>query len=440
MSPDDTKKSRSRTSKRLSALSVKAATKPGIYLDGDGLMLRVTESGRKWLFRYTSPISGKRREMGLGTPGKVSLAAAREAVLTAHDLIAKKIDPIDDAERKKQERLAEAKKGTPKTFGQFADEWLAANESAFRNDKHRAQWRTTIEGTDRRAYAAPLRDKIPAAITTQDVLDVLQPIWLEIPETAKRVQNRIEQIMDAARAKGLYVGENPARWRGHLAKLIKARPKHEKGHHAALPYKDLPAFIVDLRARTGIAARALEFLILTAARSGEVRGATWAEIDINDQRWTVPCSRMKAGREHRVPLTDRAVAILTDMAALLPAGDNGSALVFPGDEKSGRRKSSVLGPVQMSDMTLAAVLKRMGRKGITVHGFRSTFQDWAEEEARFPASAVEAALAHVIGGTRASYRRGDSYDMRAELMAVWENYLNSGTARGNVIKMHRETA
>jgi integrase len=243
--------------------------------------------------------------------------------------------------------------------------------------------------------------------------------------------------MDAARAARLYSGSNPARWRGNLNKLLPKRSKRSKAPHAALPYKDIPAFMIDLRARTGIAARALEFLILTAARSGEVRGMTWAEVDLDRACWTVPATRMKAGKEHRVPLCKRALAILAEMAALRPAGDTGSALVFPGDETNGRRKPDAVGPVQMSDMTLAAVLKRTG---VTVHGFRSTFQDWAEEEARFPASAVEAALAHVISGTRASYRRGDSYEMRVELMAVWETYLDSGQAASNVVPWRRVQA
>lgn len=451
---DDIKKTRSRALNRLSARAVATATKPGAYMDGGGLLLRVTESGgKKWLFRYASPTTGKRREMGLGRAdeGYVSLKDAREAAQAARDLLTKNLDPIDEAEREKRERLAEAKKAAPKTFGQFADEWLDRKETEFSNPKHRAQWRMTL-----REYAGVLRDKLPGDITTEDVLAVLQPIWLSKPETAKRTQGRIENVMDAARAKGLYTGANPARWRGHLDKVLPSRSKRSKGHHAALPYKDLPAFVVDLRARTGIAARALEFLILAAARSGEVRGATWAEIDIGNRRWTVPGSRMKAGKEHRVPLTDRALEILAEMASLRPAGDKGSALVFPGDESSGRRKPGAVGPVQMSDMTLAAVLKRMKRgesagkragaadddksewPHFTVHGFRSCFRDWAEDVARYPYGAIKAALAHTISdGTDAAYRRGDGYEIRVELMGVWETYLNSGKAAPNVVPLRR---
>ena len=428
-------KTRSRALNRLSAREVETASTPGAYMDGGGLLLRISDSGgKKWLFRYTSPVTGKRREMGLGRAdkGHVPLKAAREAAQAARDLVARKIDPIDQAERERRERLAEAKKATPKTFGEFADEWIEATikPPKYRNAKHRDQWRMTL-----RVYAGPLRDKLPADITTGDVLAVLQPIWSTKPETAKRTQGRIARIMAAAKVEGLYAGENPARWKDHLAQTLLVRAAHERGRHAALPYDDIPAFMVTLREKSGIAARALEFLILTAARSGEVRGMTWAEVDLDKRRWTVPGDRMKAGKAHRVPLTDRGVAILAEMALFRPAHDDGSALVFPGDERSGRRKPGAVGPVQMSDMTLAAVLKRMKRTGITVHGFRSTFQDWAEEIARFPASAVEAALAHTISGTRASYRRGDSYAMRAELMAAWEGYLNGRGVTGNVIHL-----
>lgn len=430
----DSKQTRSRSVNRLSARAVETVTAAGVYMDGGGLMLRVTENGRKtWLLRFTSPLTGKRREMGLGTADRVSLKVARDAAQAARETVARGLDPIEEAEREKLERRAEAAKGRPLTFGEFADEWLAEKEAAFHNPKHRAQWHMTL-----RKYAGPLRDKRPGEITTEHVLGVLKPLWQRVPETAKRTQGRIENVLDAARARGLCSGENPARWRGHLAKILPARGKRAKSHHPAMQYDKIPAFMSALRERSGVAARALEFLILTAARSGEVRGMTWGEVDLDRTRWTVPAARMKAGNEHRVPLCKRAVAILAEMALLRPEGDDGRALVFPGDATSGKRKPGVTGPVQMSDMTLAAVLKRMGRTDVTVHGFRSTFQDWAEEQARYPASAVEAALAHVIGGTRASYRRGDSYDMRQELMAVWDAYLSSATAReANVVPMRR---
>lgn len=427
---------RSRTLNRLSARMVATIKEPGAYMDGGGLVLRVSPSGgKKWTFRFTSPTRGERREMGIGRAdeGYVKLKDARDAAQAARDLVAKGIDPMDDRDRRKQEARAEAKKAAPKTFGEFSDEWLDQKETEFSNPKHRAQWRMTL-----REYAKPLRQKHLGDITTEDVLAALHPIWQAKPETAKRTQGRIENVLDAARARGLYEGANPARWRGHLDAILPGRSKRSKGHHAALPYKELPSFMVELRQRSGIAARALEFLILTAARSGEVRGMIWDEIDMQEGRWTVPASRMKAGKEHRVPLTDRAIAILTEMVALRPAGATAGALVFPGDPKAGRSKPNECGQVPMSDMTLAAVLKRMKRTDITVHGFRSCFRDWAEDVARFPYGAIKAALAHTVAdGTDAAYRRGDGYEIRAELMTVWERYLESAArAEGaNVVQL-----
>jgi integrase len=414
MTDSQDKKKRSRTINRLSARAVETATKPGIYLDGGGLLLRVSDSGnKKWLFRYASPLTGKRREIGFGPAGKggVSLAVARDKAQKARDTVAKKHDPLEEAEREKSARQA-----ATLTFGEFAKEWLDLNvtEKAFRNAKHRAQWRSTLE-----THGKPLWDKALASVSTDDVLKCLRPIWQDTPETAKRTQGRIERLLDAAIARGLHSGPNPARWRRHLSEALPARSKRDKGHHAALPHKDLPAFIAALREREGVAARALEFLILTAARSGEVRGMIWGELDMAGRRWTVPVNRMKAGKEHRVPLSDQAMEIISAMAPLRPRGDDGSALVFPG------AKNAV-----MSDMTLASALKRMGRGDITVHGFRSCFRDWAEDVARYPYGAIKAALAHTISdNTDAAYRRGDGYDIRKELMAAWGKYLAIGSVQ-----------
>jgi integrase len=419
-------KRRSRAMHRLSARQVETVTQPGILMDGGGLMLRVTEGGhKKWLFRFASPITGKRREMGLGRAdrGYVSLKAARDAAQAARDLLAKKQDPIDETEREKAARAAEARKAAPKTFGQFANEWLDKNEGAFRNAKHRAQWRMTLL-----KYAAALREKRPAEITTHDVLAVLQPIWQAKPETAKRTQGRIERVLDAARAVGLCSGDNPARWRGHLDTILPSRRKLSRGHHSALPHAELPAFMAQLRQGSGIAARALEFLILTTARSGEVRGMTWAEIDLRGRQWIVPAARMKAGKEHRVPLTDRSIEILNAMAPLRQQNASDTDFVFPGakDDKP------------MSDMTLTAVLKRMKRTDITVHGFRSAFRDWAEDVARYPYGAIKAALAHTINdNTDAAYRRGDAYDIRIELMSLWEAYLGSDPVSSKIVPLRR---
>ncbi len=406
-------KPRSRAIHRLSARQVETAVKPGVMMDGGGLLLRVGESGAKsWLFRFASPVTGKRREMGLGRADKgyVSLKDARDAAQAARDLIAHKLDPVEEAKNQKATRLALGQMPASKTFGDFADEWLEKNESAFRNAKHRLQWRMTL-----REYAAPLRPLPVSNITTQDVLAALEPIWHLKPETAKRTQGRIERILDAARAAGFRFGENPARWRGHLDTLLPGRKKSSRKHHAALPHAALPGFYADLKQAGGVAARALELLIQTAARSGEVRGMTWDEIDLKARRWTVPASRMKASVEHRVPLTDRCIEILEDMQRLRPNGGNGTVLVFPG-----ARNDRLL-----SDMSLTAVLRRMKLRDVTVHGFRSSFRDWAEDVARYPYGAIKAALAHTISDkTDAAYRRGDAYDIRVELMEAWASYLD----------------
>lgn len=422
----DDKKTRSRTMFRLSARQVETATGPNILIDGGGLLLRISDqASKRWLFRYTSPTTGSRREMGLGRAGRghVSLAAAREAAQNARELIARKLDPIDVAEAERAERIAAARKQEPKTFGEFAEEWLSQNESQFRNAKHRQQWRNTLT-----TYGAALWNLLPSDITTQDVLKAVQPIWQTKPETARRTQGRIERILSAARAAGLRSGENPAQWRGHLDTLLPRRRKAR--HHPALPYTASPQFMRALRERFGVAARALEFLMLTAARSGEIRGMTWGELDADRKTWIISADRMKSGRAHRVPLCGRARNILEQMELLRPENETAGDLVFPGAKQG----------APMSDMTLAAVLKRMRTSNddlarllldergdeVVVHGFRSTFRDWAEDVARFPARVVEAALAHAIKDkAEAAYRRGDAFEMRVELMDVWEAFLGA---------------
>jgi integrase len=411
MPPETT---RSRATNRLSAREVETANTPGYYIDGGGLLMHISENGgKRWLLRFVSPLTGKRREMGLGPAGSgnVSLAEARDKADAARRRVRDGVDPIQQREDDVNLRRIEAARPAPKTFGEVADDWMDVNLGQFNNSKHRDQWRMTLT-----TYAAPLRGKSIDAITTADVLATLKPIWTQKPETAKRTQGRIERILDAASASGLRTGENPARWRNRLSTLLPKQPKNSRGHHAALPWKDLPEFIADLRTREGVAARALEFTILTAARSGEVRGATWAEVSADAARWTVPGSRMKAGRDHRVPLTRRALEILQDVALLRPTEDReGAAFIFPSVRQRGA----------MSDMTLAAVLKRMGRTNITVHGFRSAFRDWAEDCADAPFGAIKSALAHSIGDkVDAAYRRGDAYERRARLMAEWEAHLN----------------
>jgi integrase len=335
----------------------------------------------------------------------VPLAKARALAEEARREVRNGIDPI--AARAVVE---EAKDESPiLTFGAFADTLVDEIEGGFRNAKHRYQWRRTLE-----VYAASIRDKPIDQITTDDVLACLRPIWLTKQETAARLRGRIERVLDAAKARGLRDGENPARWRGHLSNLLPRRQKLQRGHHAAMPFDEVPAFVARLREREAVSALALEFTILTAARTGEVFGATWGEIDLEARLWTVPAARTKAGREHRVPLVDRAVAIL-EAAAALRTDPSPAAFVFPGG-RAGR---------PLSNMAFKALFERMGVTGITAHGFRSSFRDWAGECTPFPREVAEAALAHVVGDeTERAYRRGDALEKRRQMMATWAGYCD----------------
>ncbi|MDB5620313.1 site-specific integrase [Tardiphaga sp.] len=382
----------------LSARKV-AAAKPGKYSDGGNLYLVVSESGsKKWILRFTW--RGRAREMGLGGAASVSLADARDRAIDARRKIANGIDPIGD-------RKNDA--GTP-TFGAMADQVCESLSAGFRNAKHRAQWTMTLT-----VYAGPLR-KLPVdAVSTDDVLSVLKPIWLTKPETASRLRGRIEKVLDAAKAKGFRDRENPARWRGHLDHLLPKPAKLSRGHHLAMPYERLPAFMVDLRQRAATAALALEFCILTSARSGEVLGLRWAEVNFADQVWTVPGERMKAGREHRVPLSRRAVAILERLRPL----NLGSEIAFPG-QKADR---------PLSNMAMEMMLRRMKVTDATVHGFRSSFRDWAGNVSSFPREVAEAALAHVIGDkSEQAYRRGDALEKRRAMMEAWAKWCEPNTS------------
>lgn len=379
---------------RLSARSVQTITTPGRHADGGGLYLVVDKSGaRRWVYLYRE--KGRLREMGLGGVLAVPLARARKLAANAREIRAGGQSPIEARRRVRPDQ----------TFGAVADEFLATKAVEFRNDKHLAQWTMTLT-----EYAAQLRPKPVQEITTEDVLAVLKPHWTERPETASRLRGRIERVLDAAKAKGLRSGENPARWRGHLDHLLPARQKLTRGHHAALPFADVPAFVARLRSRSSMAGLALEFAILTAARSGEVLGALWSELDLDQRVWTVPAYRMKAGREHRVPLADRAAEIL---AAL--SGARTGELVFPG-QKPGR---------PLSPMAMEMLLRRM-QVEVTVHGFRSSFRDWVGERTDFAREVAEAALAHSVGdATERAYRRGDALEKRRELMNEWGRYLGS---------------
>lgn len=377
----------------LSARKVQTAP-PGRHMDGRGLMLVVKESGaRSWVLRYQ--LNGRRRDMGLGPYPEVTLAAARQKALDARRQLVDGIDPLT------------ARSARPATFRESAADLIESKRAGWRNAKHAAQWSATLE-----AYAFPaLGSRDVKAIETSDVLAVLRPIWTEKPETASRLRQRVEAVLDFASAQGLRTGLNPARWRGHLQNLLpKPSQVRRVEHHAALDWRHLPGFMAELAAREGVSAWALTFLILTAARSGEVRGMRWAEIDLAAGVWTIPAARMKAAKEHRVPLTAAATGLL---------GVEGApdALVFPSPFDP--RKT-------MSDMTLTAVLKKMGRSNITAHGFRSTFRDWAGETTAFPREVIEAALAHRLKDkAEAAYARGDLFNKRRELMEAWAAYTTS---------------
>jgi integrase len=390
---------------RLNARAVATITKRGRHADGGGLYLSISPNGgRRWVFLFRW--HGKPTEIGFGSARDVALARARELASQARARLAEGTNP-----------KAARKPSGGATFGECADRLIEAMRPSWRNGKHAAQWEMTL-----RDYAAPLRRLPVNKITTDDVLSVLKPIWNEKPETASRLRGRIERVLDAAKAQGLRSGENPARWRGHLDQLLPKRQRLTRGHHAAMSYTDVPAFMADLQARQATAALALEFAILTAARSGEVLGARWDEFDIGRAVWTMPATRMKAGREHRVPVARRALKILK----ALHEARNGD-FVFPG-HKPGR---------PLSVMALDMVLRRMKVDGVTVHGFRSAFRDWAAECTNFPNEVCEAALAHVIENkAEAAYRRGDLFDKRRKLMEAWAAYCATPKA-GKVVAFRR---
>lgn len=299
------------------------------------------------------------------------------------------------------------------TFGEFADALVADLASGFRNAKHVAQWKATLGD----AYCASIRGKLVSEVTTSDVMTILQPMWSTTQETASRLRGRIEKVLDAAKARGFRGGENPARWRGHLDSLLPKRQKLARGHHAAMPYSEVPEFYQRLQALSSSSAKALAFLILSATRSGEVMGAQWEEIDLSAQVWIVPAGRMKAGREHRVPLTPPMVSILEEMKLLRSAAPEGDdAFVFPGSKPR----------TGLSVMALAMTMRRLGQGNFTVHGFRSSFRDWVSEETEYPREIAEAALSHVVGDeTERAYRRGDALEKRRSLMAAWADHLSA---------------
>jgi len=375
--------------------------RPRRYHDGHGLYLRVTSrTSASWILRYE--FHGQERMLGLGPLRLVGLKEARIRARAAQQMLKlDHIDPVQHRKQKKAERALAAAKAM--SFKDCAEAYLAQHEGKWKNRKNAQQFRNTL-----RDYAFPHIGPLPVgSIDTGLVLKVLEAIWTRIPETGNRVRARIEAILDWATVRGYRQGDNPARWRGHLDQVLPARSSLAKtNHHAALPYAGMPTFMAELRTRPGSAARALEFIILTAARTGETTGAQWSEIDLDAATWTIPAGRMKGSREHRVPLSTRAIELLQS----LPHED-GNEFVFLG-------KSAGLGSTAM-----AQVLQRLGQNDITVHGFRSTFMDWAHEQTAFPKVVIDAALAHVVADkVEAAYRRGELLAKRRLLMQTWAEY------------------
>jgi integrase len=391
-----------RPSNRLSAVEVRNVSQPGLYHDGDGLYLQVSPAGTKsWIYKYM--LGGRAREMGLGPLSLISLGEARSRAFEARKLRLDGIDPIGARRAKRDAAKLEAAKSV--TFDACASAYIDAHKAGWRNVKHQDQWRNTLK-----TYAGPVFGDLPVqGVDVGLVMKVLEPIWHEKAETASRLRGRIEAVLDWATARGYRTGENPARWRGHLDKLLPARGKVRKvEHHAALPYRELPAFMTKLQAQEGIAARALEFLILTAVRTGEVIGARWDEFNLDEGLWTIPAARMKAGREHRVPLSAPAAALIRKLKKL-----HIGEFVFPGQKLTR----------PLSNMAMLKTLERMGRPDLTVHGFRSTFRDWVAEQTNATSEVAEMALAHTVGDkVEAAYRRGDLFEKRRELMEAWASY------------------
>ena len=413
--------------------SSKACDRPGRHHAGDGLYL-LTRHGKpgaggaasiskSWVLRYM--LRGFRRDMGLGPYPVVSLADARRKAEDARRLIAAGTDPVDAA----RAAAAAAARGSVPTFEEAADRYIAAHRDGWRNPKHRQQWENTLA-----TYAHPVIGRMSVAdVAVGDVLRVLEPVWKDKPETATRLRGRIEAVIDWAIAREYRSGDNPARWRGRLQQLLPAKTKIRRvEHHPALDWRDVGAFMADLRARPAPAARALEFAILTAARGGEVRGARWSEIDLAGGVWNVPGERMKAGRDHRVPLSDAALAVLksalaahVELHAKPPAPDR---LIFEG----GRRGRP------LSENGFQMLLRRMDRADITSHGFRSTFRQWCAEATAYPREVAETALAHVNKDrVEAAYQRGDHFEKRRRLMADWAEFVGREPAAATVVPIGR---
>ncbi|MEQ1638800.1 MAG: integrase arm-type DNA-binding domain-containing protein [Methylococcales bacterium] len=405
----------SRIKNKLTVKRVEHLKIPGYYSDGDNLYLRVSGTlSKSWAFVYKK--DGKRTEMGLGSFPDVTLENARDKAEEPRKTLKAGIDPLQD--KRQQTRTKRLTKAKLFTFKQCGESYIKSHTPSWKNPKHIQQWTNTLT-----QYVYPFFGDLDVKeVDTGLVTQCLEPIWLTKNETAGRVRGRIESILDWATAHKYRSGDNPARWRGHLDKLLANPSKVQKTeHHSALPYTEISAFITQLRQQEGIAAKCLEFTILTASRTGETIGATWDEIDFNRKVWTIPASRMKAGKEHRVPLNQHTIGILSSMSEIKT-----NAFVFAGTSKG------------LSNMAMLQLLKRMERTDITVHGFRSSFRDWAAESTAYPAEVVEMALAHSIKNqVEAAYRRGDLLEKRNKLMEEWGRYCNAPRANGEVVPINK---
>jgi integrase len=392
-----------RTINRISATKLAALRAPGYYADGGNLYFRIAGGSRGWIFRFA--LHGRTRDMGMGAYPELDLKTARKRAFELRQLVADGIDPI--AERNAKRAAARVEDAKTITFDDCAKAYIAAHADGWRNAKHRQQWASTLQ-----TYASPVFGNLPVrAVDTGLVMRTLEPIWSSKPETASRLRGRIESVLSWAQVRGYRLPNetNPAAWKNHLDHLLPAKSKVRKvEHHAALPYSQISKFMEGLRQVEGIAARALEFTVLTATRTGEALGALWSEVDIDAQIWTIPANRTKADKEHRVPLSDAAIAVLQTMQAV-----RHSDYVFPGI-RDGR---------PLSQMAMLMLLRRMKRGDLTAHGFRSTFRDWAAECTHVENNVVEMALAHAIpSAVEAAYRRGDLFEKRRRLMDDWAEF------------------
>ena len=398
----------------MKALTVKGVdrivkeAKLGLTADGDGLYLRVTKAANAgWIYRYK--IAGRSRDMGLGVYPDVSLSEAREQASLARKLKQTGVDPIDARKATEEQQKAERNQSRARatTFREVASDYIEGHRPGWKNAKHASQWVNTLA-----TYAHPvIGDLTPAEVTTNHMIKILKEVWVSKPETASRVRNRIELVLDAAKARGLRDGDNPARWRGHLDKLFPKRTQvRPVRHHPALPWTNAPSFLKEVRASSGRSYRAIEMTIMTACRTSEVLNATWGEIDMENRVWTIPGERMKARKEHRVPICDQLNVLLTNLPR-----QNDSDYLFPG-QRAGR---------PLSNMAMSMALREMGYDAITMHGFRSTFRDWAGECTSHPSDVCEQALAHTLRNqVEAAYRRGDLFIKRKLLMQDWSDYLD----------------